>query len=159
MIIQIIHNQSLGTNELVGTWKINFKDFQDDQLAARWVNIYGPSLFAKSSHQKEMMTLFGYDIGSHYRGRLLYSIGSYDQEGAKSSVTNLKFSFPENPEPTSQQKTYLLRIDVLEATELPQRKNAIFHFQIGPYLLRTKPDILHPVINLDFLFQLGIYLC
>lgn len=64
------------------------------------------------------MKLYGYDIGSHYKGRLLYSIGSYNEREPRTKVTDLKFSFPDNPAPHSQERTYILRIDVYEGKQL-----------------------------------------
>jgi hypothetical protein len=84
-------------------------------LPPRWANLYGPPLSATGS-VAEKMTLYGYEMGSHYRGRILYSIGSYNEKYAKTKVNDLEFSFPDNPAPISPQKTYLIRIDVLEGT-------------------------------------------
>lgn len=86
-----------------------------------------------------IMLDYGYDLGSHYRGRLFYSVKSADVTNPKSSVEDLKFEFPRNPEPNSDEKTYILRLQVYEAVMLPQRKRCIFHFQIGPYLFKTEP--------------------
>ena len=58
----------------------------------------------------EMMLNYGYELGSHYRGRLFYSTKSRDTANPKSSVEDLKFEFPRNPEPISDDKTYILRI-------------------------------------------------
>jgi hypothetical protein len=62
----------------------------------------------------EHMKLYGYSLGSHYRGRILYQIGSYNEKYPKTKVTDLEFSFPSNPAPISPQKTYILRVDIFE---------------------------------------------
>ena len=38
-------------------------------------------------------------MGSHFRGRILYSATSYNKEDPKSSVRQLEFKFPFNPIP------------------------------------------------------------
>jgi hypothetical protein len=139
VIFELWDYDFMTSNEMIGCWKVNFKDFQDNEVGPKWANVYGSSVFAKDGHPKDMMTLYGQDIGSHYMGRVLYSITSYDQEIPKTMVKELKFKFPDNPAPNSAQKSYLLRIDVLEAAELPIRDKAIFHFQLGPYMLKTTP--------------------
>jgi hypothetical protein len=67
------------------------------------------------------MNMYGEIMGSHYRGRILYRIGSEDEDDPKTMVSDLKFKFPEFPIPTIASKTYLLRIDVIEGIELPER--------------------------------------
>ena len=99
---------------MIGAFKVDFKSFQDDYIEPRWVNLYGPPLSATVNTVADAMRLYGYDIGSHYRGRLLYSIGSYNDKDPRTKITDLKFSFPDNPAPQSPQRTYLLRVDLYE---------------------------------------------
>ena len=97
----------------MGAFKVDFKEFKDKFLEPRWVNLYGPTVNA-TGKEAEAMTLYGYDIGSCYRGRVLYSIGSYNERDPRTAITDLKFSFPDNPEPTSPERTYIFRADIYE---------------------------------------------
>ncbi len=68
------------------------------------MNIYGPSLTAEGE-QADLMTKFG-DKGSFYRGRLLYSVASMNDDNPKSGTKDLKFSFPSNPSPNVRERSY-----------------------------------------------------
>lgn len=92
-----------------------------------------------SGEWAQMMLEYGYELGSHYRGRLLYSVESHDEPNPKSSVESLKFEFPKNPEPVAEEKAYILRLAIYQAVMLPQRDRAIFQFQFGPYFWKTEP--------------------
>jgi hypothetical protein len=65
------------------------------------------------------MTLYGDTLGSHYRGRILMQVSSYDERDSKTEKKNLHYKFPEKPEPVCEQRSYILRIDLIEAHELP----------------------------------------
>ena len=65
----------------------------------RWVNLYGPPLSSKGMHA-EKMTLFlnlivvilyryGETMGSHFRGRILFSATSYWKEDPKTIIKQL----------------------------------------------------------------------
>ena len=105
---------------------------------AIWQNLYGPPMEGRGPHA-DLMSLFGEQLGSHYRGRVLYSIKTENQREPKTETKDLKFKFPENPQPQSEQKSYLLRVDIFEGHELPARDRAIVHVIIGPYMLCSKP--------------------
>jgi hypothetical protein len=51
----------------------------------------------------------------------------------------LHFHFPEKPIPTAPQKQYVLRVDLFEGLELPQREFCIIHVLVGPYLVHSEP--------------------
>mmetsp|Transcript_31029 Transcript_31029/g.28217 ORF Transcript_31029/g.28217 Transcript_31029/m.28217 type:complete len:446 (+) Transcript_31029:579-1916(+) len=125
-------------DDLVGTFKVDFKSFQDKMLEPKWANLYGPPPSADNEFA-EKMTLYGYDQGSYYRGRVLYSIGSYNDPHPKSNVSDIKISFPDNPKPNAPSKTYLFRVDIIGANDLPPRENCIVSVSIGPYLLKSEP--------------------
>jgi len=137
--VEIWDYDLLNKNDLVGTFKVDFKSFQDKYLAPRWVNLYGPPVSATEEDIAETMRLYGYDIGSHYMGRVLYSIGSYNEKDPSTKITNLNFSFPKNPEPVSSERTYVLRVDLYEAQEIPDREMCIITICIGPYLIKSTP--------------------
>ena len=84
------------------------------------------------------MNMFGEKLGSHYRGRILYAIGTEDEDDPSTFVKDLKFKFPEFPIPTIPSKTYLLRVDLIDGIELPKRSKAITHICMGPYTLTSK---------------------
>ena len=71
------------------------------------------------------MTLYGDTMGSHYRGRILLSLCRYDLRDSKTFVKPLQYNFPNNPIPVAEQKSYVLRIDLLEGHELPIREKYI----------------------------------
>jgi len=137
--VEIWDYDLLNKNDLVGTFKVDFKSFQDKFLAPRWVNLYGPPVSATEDDIAETMRLYGYDIGSHYMGRVLYSIGSYNEKDPKTKITNLNFKFPDNPEPVSAERTYILRVDLYEAQEVPDREMCIISITCGPYLIKSVP--------------------
>lgn len=59
-------------DQLVGLIRFRFKDIKEQPVVYKWGNIYGPPL----GEEDEMMTVQGQSLGSHYRGRLLYSATS-----------------------------------------------------------------------------------
>lgn len=83
------------------------------------------------------MTKFG-DKGSTYRGRVLYSVMSMDDENPKVGVKDLKFSFPAHPSPNPREKTYCLKIALYEGVELPEKENLCIHVSCGPYEVKSK---------------------
>jgi hypothetical protein len=46
-------------------------------------------------------------------------VSSYDERDSKTEKKNLHYKFPERPEPVCEQRSYILRIDLIEAHELP----------------------------------------
>lgn len=129
----------IGSDDLIGTFKVKFQDIREKELQVRWANLYGAPLTAKDEKQAELMTLYGETMGSTYRGRVLYGFTSGYVGEPKTETKPLKFHFPEDPIPQSSQRTYLLRVDIWEGNELPERKQAIIHVAIGPYIVKTKP--------------------
>ena len=127
-----------GKNDQVGEFKLNFNEIQDKEIGPRWVNLYGPPM-SGTGEWAQMMLDYGYDLGSHYRGRLLYAVSSMDNTNPKSSVEHLKFGFPANPEPVAEEKAYILRLSIYEAVMLPQRDQAYLEFQMGPYFWKSDP--------------------
>ena len=103
-----------------------------------WLNLYGPPLFGKGQYA-DLMTLYGDTMGSHYRGRILMQVNSYDERDSKTYKKKLKYQFPQNPAPVCEEKSYILRVDLIEAHELPQRDKAYIHVLMGPYLLCSEP--------------------
>lgn len=91
-------------DERVGTVYLNFKQIQDKNLPPKWVNFYGPSLTAEGE-QADLMTKFG-DKGAFYRGRMLYSVMSLNDDNPKSGTKDLKFSFPSNPSPNVRERSF-----------------------------------------------------
>lgn len=72
-----------------------------------------------------MMNLYGATMGSHYRGRILFTICRFDMRDAKTYKEDLKFKFPDNAMPNPEEKSYVLRVDLLEGHEFPTRKQII----------------------------------
>ena len=127
------------TDDLIGTFKVPFASIRETEPKIRWANLYGAPLTAKFKKQAELMTLYGDKLGSTYRGRILYSLTSFFVLEPKTETKSLNFKFPYEPMPSSPQRSYLLRVDAIEANELPQRGQAIVHVAIGPYLIKSKP--------------------
>lgn len=55
-------------------------------------------------------------------------------------VRDLKFQFPEHPRPNIPTRTYILRVQILEGVEFPEREKAIIHVGMGPYLMKTSGE-------------------
>ena len=118
----------------------------------RWANLYGAPVSA-SGKQADMMNRYGESIGSHFRGRILYKPTSYFEREPKTEVKNLEFSFPNFPVPNSKQKTFCLRIDILEGHELPERKKAIVHVSCGTYVIASNS------VEVEFFFFYTLNFC
>ena len=71
-----VWDDDMGGDERVGTFYINFKQVQGKSSGPRWANLYGPPLAIEGEYA-DLMTKFG-DKGSHYRGRVLYSVSTQD---------------------------------------------------------------------------------
>jgi len=69
----LIHCLLTGSNILIGQFKIPFHMVRDKITAPRWANLYGAPLSGKDQHAL-LMNLYGEQYGSHYRGRIMYSI-------------------------------------------------------------------------------------
>jgi hypothetical protein len=102
-----------------------------------WTNIYGPPLGVEGK-QADFMTKYS-DKGSIYRGRILWQIETYDQEGPKNQVKDLKFSLPFNASPNPKERGYLLRVELYEGIELPDTNDEYsVHITCGPYIVKSK---------------------
>ena len=126
-----IWDDDLLSDQRVGTWYINFKQIQNKSWGPRWVNLYGPQLTAEGD-VADMMTKFG-DKGSTYRGRVLYSVTTHDEENPKCYTKDLKFSFPSNPSPSVSERAYRLKIALYEGIELPDFENFCIQVEVGPF--------------------------
>lgn len=63
-------------DDLVGVGRISFRDIKEKERKMRWLNIYGPPMSAKKGEMHDLMTLYGDQLGSHYRGRIMYGATS-----------------------------------------------------------------------------------
>lgn len=88
----------ISSDDLVGQIKINLADIQYKRHVPRWANLYGAPTIAKGK-DADLMNFYGSSLGSHYRGRILYSCTSYNKEDPKTICKSLQFSFPNNPVP------------------------------------------------------------
>jgi hypothetical protein len=68
---------------------------------AKWANLYGPPLFSNDQKQADLMALYGEQMGSHYRGRILYTCEAHYNKDEKQGTVNLEniYEFPNNPTP------------------------------------------------------------
>lgn len=126
-----VWDDNLAIDKRVGTFYLNFKQIMNKTIGPRWANLYGPQLTAEGE-VADMMTQYG-DKGSTYRGRILYSVTTHDQENPKSGTKDLKFSFPANPSPSVVEKGYRLKIALYEGVELPEFEQFCIHVAVGPY--------------------------
>ena len=73
-------------------------------------------------------------LGTHYRGRVLYNLDFKQQLDPKAKVIKLKYSMPDNPPPNPKEKVYILRADLYNGFELPEKlSSASIHITCGPY--------------------------
>lgn len=105
---------------------------KDTYGESRYINLYGPPL-SVDNEQSNLMAMYGDELGSHYRGRLLYKISSYSENKPKTYKKKLKFDTQKNPYPKCPSKTYILRVSILEGIEVPEREKACIHVGMGPY--------------------------
>jgi hypothetical protein len=72
------HNYYPKKHDIIGTVKIPFIDICEEKYkTARWAHIYGPPMCAVDeppNNYATKMQLYGEDLGSHYRGRLLFKV-------------------------------------------------------------------------------------
>lgn len=108
-------------DERVGTNYINFNEVRDKNMPLRWMNFYGPPIINDGGDNEyaDLMTLHG-DKGSTYRGRLLYKVSTKDDENPRTFTKELKFDLAMNPSPAVPVKSYLLKVALYEAVELPE---------------------------------------
>ena len=132
-----LYDYGILNDSLVGSAIIPFNCFKDsDNFKPLWVNIYGPPTSAIGKTAR-VVAINGHKSGSTFRGRILMRFSSNDEASPVGSVQRMEFRLPEIAVPNTPSKTYLLRIDLFEGNELPTKNKAIFHFCIGPYLLKS----------------------
>jgi len=56
------------------------------------------------------MQIYGQDIGSHYRGRLMFKITGHKDMLTTNKRSKINFQFPYKPTPVVPLKSYILRI-------------------------------------------------
>lgn len=66
---------------------------------------------------------------------MLVQVSRYDVNDPKTYSVPAVYSFPSNPEPVVETKSYVLRVDLFQIFEVPQRDRAFVTVQMGPYLL------------------------
>ncbi|KAL4431869.1 hypothetical protein ABPG74_012681 [Tetrahymena malaccensis] len=137
-----VYDKDIGSDDdLVGQLKINLADIMYKKHLPKWGNLYGSPVTAQGK-DADLMNFYGQTMGSHYRGRLLYSCSSYNKKDPRTSTKQLQFSFPHNPIPQTKMRSYYLWIDILEGNEIPDKQgDMIVHANIGPYLLYSQAKI------------------
>jgi hypothetical protein len=87
------------------------------------------------------MQVHGEEMGSHYRGRLLYKITGKKNIINKNSRRKISFKFPFKPTPVVPLKSYVVRVEVLDGFNLPQingKNHCYIHCCIGQYMIVSK---------------------
>lgn len=78
MILEVWNDNFLTSHELIGTLQIPFIDICEDKyLNPQWGHLYGPPMCAvdkEPQNYASKMQIYGQDLGSHYRGRLLFKV-------------------------------------------------------------------------------------
>ena len=80
LTLEVWNRNRLSANELIGCLKIPFVDICEPgniYSTPRWGHIYGPPMCAvdeQPTNYATKMQVYGEELGSHYRGRLLYKI-------------------------------------------------------------------------------------
>ena len=82
------------------------------------------------------MELYGEELGSHYRGRLLFKILGKKYVRSTTATTEIKFKFPYKPTPVVALKTYTLNVELIEGFQLPIRDDVEIIVSMGQYLIR-----------------------
>lgn len=119
----------------VGTHYLKFKDIQNKNSGARWMNLYGPPLLSDfgDADYADLMTLQGAEKGSTYRGRLLYTVETKDSDNPLTGTRELH-SVHNVTDETVRVKLYLLKVALYEGVELPELfKNYAVVASCGPY--------------------------
>lgn len=108
------HNYFPKKHDLIGTIKIPFIDICENKYnSPRWCHIYGPPMCAVDeppNNYASKMQLYGEDLGSHYRGRLLFKVIGKKYIRSSNGMTEIKFTFPYKPTPVVALKTYTLSV-------------------------------------------------
>lgn len=132
-----LYDYGVVSDTLIGSAIVPFNCFKDsDNFKPLWINIYGPPSSA-TGPDAHIIAVNGHKSGTTFRGRILMRFASHDENNPVGNVLPMEFRLPEVVVPNPPTKTYLLRIDLFEANELPTKNKAIFHFCVGPYLLKS----------------------
>lgn len=120
------YNRIIG-DDLVGVLKLPFTAICEGELVGtpQWGHLYGPPLAGKdiSPHNfASKMQIYGQDLGSHYRGRLLFKVTGKKYTHGRNSKTPITFHFPFKPTPVVPLKSYTLQVDAVEGFHLPRRQ-------------------------------------
>ena len=86
-------------DDLLGIGRISFRDIKEKERKIRWANIYGPPMSAQKGEMYDLMTLYGDQLGSNYRGRIMYGGTTQFANDPMTECQNIEFNFPYNPEP------------------------------------------------------------
>ena len=76
VLLEVRNKNNFGSDDIIGVIRIPIISLQEES-EPRWGHIYGPprSAVDKEPHfEATKMQLYGQDIGSHYRGRLMFKI-------------------------------------------------------------------------------------
>ena len=87
ILLEVRNRNRVGHDDIIGVIKIPFVDLKE-QSEPVWGHLYGPPISGKDYPPYDMATkmqIYGQDMGSHYRGRLLYRI-----TGIKDRITSNK---------------------------------------------------------------------
>lgn len=108
------HNYFPKKHELIGVIKIPFIDIYENKFnTPRWGHMYGPPLCAKDeppNNYASKMELYGEELGSHYRGRILFKVVGKKYVHSQNGMSEIKFKFPYKPTPVVALKTYTLSV-------------------------------------------------
>lgn len=114
LILEVWNNNWPAKDDLIGTIKIPFIDICENKYnTPRWAHIYGPPMCAKDvepSNYASKMQIYGEELGSHYRGRLLFKVQGKKYVRSNSGMSEIKFAFPYKPTPVVALKTYTLSV-------------------------------------------------
>ncbi|CAI2384461.1 unnamed protein product [Moneuplotes crassus] len=118
------------TGTFIATFPTNDKDRKPTE--SMWVNMYGPP-FGVMGDKADYMTKYS-NAGTHYTGRVLYSLEYEARKDPKKSVEDIEFEIPDNPPPNPPERVYILRVDLFNGFELPESiRKASIHITCGPY--------------------------
>jgi hypothetical protein len=114
VILEVWNRNRLTGHDLIGAIKIPFIDiYEDKYIAPQWGHLYGPPMCAVDEapiNYATKMQVYGQEIGSHYRGRLLFKVVGKKYVHSTNGANKLQFKFPVKPIPVVPLKTYTLRV-------------------------------------------------
>lgn len=88
ILLEVRNRNLLGHDDIIGIIKIPFVDLKEES-EPRWGHLYGPPTCGKDEEPYDAATkmcVYGQEMGSHYRGRVLYRI-----TGHKDILTTNKY--------------------------------------------------------------------